>query len=893
MTPARPPGWRRLLRLRLGDRSIERDVDDELAFHIAMREEKLLALGVAPEAAHARALDRFGDTNTVRNELLTIDRQHAREVRLMEWLESLWSDFQYALRTFRRTPTFTVVATITLALGIGATTGMFTLVNGILLRPLPYVDSDRLVRVIQSYPEMGLETWGLNQMNLAMYRDRSTDFSSFAGYRGGNVTVQGPTGPQRISILRVTSDLFRVLGVNPTLGRSFTAEEDTPGKNTVMILSDGMWRSRFGGDPAILGKAIDVDGQPIVVVGVMPSDFSFPRAGIDAYMPMGLNPQWRFGFMNSGVARLKPGITPEHAERQTTAIMWDWARQQNQTSSSVDPSKTRMKTIVRPLQEAYTRGSARPLTVLFAAVVLILLIATANVATLLSGRATARQREITLRAALGASATRVVRQLLTESVALALLGAVVGVALAILGVRIFTHSTLASLPRIQEVAVDGRVLGFTLVVSIASGLLFGLLPAIHAGRARLTSDLTAGQRESSRAGSRRANNALVVAQLSLSVVLLIAAGLVLKSFQRLTQLDLGFQPDGVTSIALPLPQRIAGGAVQMNTFVNAVLPRVREIPGVQSAALTGAVPMGNGADYDGYLIEGRPTPQSGSEDQTYRIAVSPDYFRTVGIRLLYGRDFAVTDDSGRLNVAIVDATLADRYWKGAEALGKRIRTGGDTTWYTIVGVATTIRDGDPALPPEPHMYTSIPQTGGNPLALAIRTQAGAPTGAVVSAARKVVAGVESQIPLDDVKSLSSIVDQSVATRRLTKLLLGGFALAALLLAAVGIYGVMSLHVANRSREFGIRLAIGADPRALVRLVLGEGAVLALLGVAIGIGGAIAAGRSLASLLYDVSPTDPAVLLGLPLLLAAVALMACFVPARRAARSDPLSVLRSD
>jgi len=385
----------------------------------------------------------------------------------------------------------------------------------------------------------------------------------------------------------------------------------------------------------------------------------------------------------------------------------------------------------------------------------------------------------------------------------------------------------------------------------------------------------------------------VVAQLSLSVVLLIAAGLVLKSFQRLTQLDLGFQPDGVTSIALPLPQRIAGGAVQMNTFVNAVLPRVREIPGVQSAALTGAVPMGNGADYDGYLIEGRPTPQSGSEDQTYRIAVSPDYFRTVGIRLLYGRDFAVTDDSGRLNVAIVDATLADRYWKGAEALGKRIRTGGDTTWYTIVGVATTIRDGDPALPPEPHMYTSIPQTGGNPLALAIRTQAGAPTGAVVSAARKVVAGVESQIPLDDVKSLSSIVDQSVATRRLTKLLLGGFALAALLLAAVGIYGVMSLHVANRSREFGIRLAIGADPRALVRLVLGEGAVLALLGVAIGIGGAIAAGRSLASLLYDVSPTDPAVLLGLPLLLAAVALMACFVPARRAARSDPLSVLRSD
>ena len=891
MTPA--PGWRRLLRLPLGDRSIERDVDEELAFHLAMREEKLRGSGMSPEAARAHALGRFGDTHIVRNELLTIDRQHAREVRLMEWLESLWSDFQYALRTFRRMPTFTLVATVTLALGIGATTGMFTLVNGILLRPLPYPESERLVRVLQSYPEMGLDSWGLNQMNIAMYRDRSTDFSSFAAYRGGSVTVQGPTGPQRISILRVTSELFRVLGVGPAIGRPFTAEEDSPGRNSVMILGYGMWRSRFGGDPAILGKTIDVDGQPVVVVGVMPAGFAFPRAGFDAYMPMGLNPQWRFGFMNSGLGRLKPGVTPEHAEQQTTAIMWDWAREQNSTQSSVDPSKTRMKTIVRPLQESYTRGSARPLTVLFAAVVLILLIATANVATLLSGRAAARQREITLRAALGASGKRVARQLLTESVALALLGAVVGVALALVGVRLFTHSSLATLPRIDEVTVDGRVLAFTLAVSVASGLLFGLLPAIHAVRGRLSSDLTAGQRESSRGASRKANNALVVAQLSLSVVLLIAAGLVLKSFQKLTQLDLGFQPDGVTAIALPLPQRIGGDAVRMNTFVNAVLARVRDIPGVQSAGLTSSVPMGNSADYDGYLIEGRPTPQSGSEDQTYRIAVSPDYFKTVGIRLLYGRDFAVTDDSGRLNVAVVDATLADRYWKGAEALGKRLRTGGDTTWYTIIGVAPAIHDGDPALSPEPHMYTSIPQTGGNPLALTFRTNAGTPAAGVISAARRVVAEVEPQIPLDDVKSLGSIVDQSVATRRLTQLLLGGFALAALLLAAVGIYGVMSLHVANRSREFGIRMAVGADPRALVRLVLGEGALLAALGVVIGIAGAVAVSRSLTSLLYEVSPTDPVVLLALPLLLASVALLACWVPARRAARSDPLSVLRAD
>ena len=891
MSPAPSPGWRRLLRLPLGDRSIERDIDDELAFHLAMREEKLRRLGLAPDAARAGAHDRFGDTAGVRDECLNIDRQFAREVRLMEWLESLWSDFRYALRTFRRMPTFTAVSTVTLALGIGATTAMFTLVNSILLRPLPYPESNRIVRIIQSYPEKGLDTWGLNQMNVAMYRDRSTDFAAFAAYRAGSVTLQGPSGPQRIPILRVTAEFFRTIGVGPAIGRQFTAEEDSPGKNTVMILSDGTWRSRFGGDPSVVGRTIDVDGQPTRVVGVMPASFAFPRPDIAAYVPMGLDPLRRFGFLNSGLGRLKPGITPEHAERQTTAIMWDWARQQSVANAPVDPSKTRMKTIVRPLHEVLTGRSARPLTVLFAAVALILLIATANVATLLSGRAAARQREITLRAALGASGTRVLRQLLTESVALALLGALVGVALAVMAVRVFIHSSLATLPRIDEVAVDWRVLAFTLVVSVASGLLFGLLPAIHARRVRLTSDLTAGQRESSHGASRRVNNALVVAQLSLSVVLLIAAGLVLKSFQRLTEVDLGFHPEGVTSLALPLPQRIANDAGRINTFVNATLSRIRAIPGVRSAALTAAVPMGDGANYDGYLIEGRRVPASGNEDQTYQVAVSPEYFKTIGIPLQYGRDFAATDDSTSVAVGIVDATLASRYWKGADALGKRIRLGGDTTWYTIIGVAGTIRDGDPALPPEPHLYNSIPQVGANPLSLTIRTNGS--DAAVIAAARRVVAEAEPAIPLDDVKTLSSIVDRTFGTRRLTKLLLGGFALVALLLAAVGIYGVMSLHVANRSREFGIRLAIGADPRALVRLVLAEGAVLAAVGVVLGIGGALVVTRALASLLYDVSPTDPAVLMVLPLLLASIALAACYVPARRAGRSDPLSVIRAD
>jgi predicted permease len=884
------PGWRRLLRLSVGERSIQRDVDDELAFHMEMREDKLRRLGFAPEVAHTVAQERFGDASRVRDECLDIDRQYAREVRMTEWIESLWSDFQYALRTFRRMPVFTSVATITLALGIGATTAMFTLVNGILLRPLPYPNADRLVRVIQSYPEMGLDTWGLNQQNIALYRDRANDFEAFAAFRSGTVTIRTASGPQRLSIIRVTSEFFRVVGVSPAIGRPFTAEEDSPGKNTVVILSHGTWQSRFGGTRSILGTTMEIDGQPHTIVGVMPPGFAFPRPDVGAWLPMGLNPTFRFGFTNSGLGLLKPGLTPAHAERQTTAIMWDWARR-DWTANGVDPAKTRMKTIVRPLQEAFTSRSARPLTVLLAAVALILLIATANVATLLSGRAAARQREINLRAALGATGRRVVRQLLTESVALALIGAVVGVSLAVVGVRAFTHSNLATLPRIDEVSVDGRVLAFTLLVSIASGVLFGLLPAVHAVRTRLTADLVAGQRESSRGSSRRINNALVVAQLSLSVVLLIAAGLVLKSFQRLTRVDFGFRPEGVTSIVLSLPPRISRDAAAMKTFMNVTLDRVRAIPGVRSASLGWGLPMDGGANYDGFMIEGRTPPPSGAEGQTYQVGVSPGYFQTVGIPLLMGRDFATTDDTTSVNVGIVDQTLANRYWKGAEALGKRIRVGGDTTWFTIVGVVGSVRDGDATLQPEPHLYVSIPQQGGNRLALALRTT-GSPA-SVITTARRAITEIEPSIPLDDVKPFTTIIDQTFATRRLTKLLLGGFALVGVILAAVGIYGVMSLHVASRAREFGIRLAIGAEPRAVIRLVLGEGAMLAAAGVAIGIGGAFLLTRWIASLLYDVSPTDPVVLISLPLMLAGIALAACYIPARRAARSDPLAVLRAD
>jgi predicted permease len=884
------PGWRRLLRIARDDQSAHRDVDDEIAFHLAMREEKLRRLGASPSEAEAAARARFGDPGQVRDECVTIDQRYAREVRVMEWIESVWSDIRYAFRTLRRMPAFTLVATLTLALGIGATTAMFTLVDEILLRPLPYPDANRIVRLIQSYPEIGLDTWGVSQENIAMYRDRATDFESFAGYRSAGLTRTGDARADRLDAAWVTADFFHVLGVDPARGRPFTRAEDTKGNNDVAILSDAFWRSRFGGRADAIGSTIDLDGRPTRILGVMPPDFGFPHAETQVWLPMGLDPSRRFGWINSGIARLKPGVSIEHAHKQTTAIMWDWARRGPDLAGgkSIPPERTHMATIVAPLQEALTKRTARPLFVLLAAVGLILLISIANVATLLSSRAAIRQREIGLRTALGATSTRVMRQLLTESIALALLGATAGVALAFGAVRIFTSSRLVALPRLHEVHVDGRVLSVTLALSVMSGILFGLLPALHSVRARTTGELTT--RETAQRSVRRVNSGLVVAQLALSVVLLIAAGLMLESFQRLTALDLGFRPEGVTSIALPLPPEY-NRASTANPFYATVLDQVRATPGIKSAALAWGLPFESEANYDGFLVGDRPTPPSGAEGQTYQVGVSPGYFATMGIPLLFGRDVSAADDTTGVPVAVIDESIAKRYWRGTDAIGKRIRVTGDTTWLTIVGVAGAIHDDDATRLPAPHIYVSLAQNGAQRVSLAIR--AGGDPAAAVRAARSVVSRLDSSIPLDRVRTLASVVGDSLATKRLTEILLAAFAAVAVLLAAVGIYGVMSLSVANRRREFGVRLAIGAEPRGLVRLVLKEGAVVAAVGVGIGVIGALVATRWLASLLYDVSPTDPIVFISLPVLLGAIAVASCFIPALRASRSDPLIALRAD
>jgi len=887
-----PSGWRRLFR----HSSAARDVDDEIAFHIAMREETLRRHGLAAEDARTSAIARFGDRDAVREECLEIHSRFDREVRLMEWLASVASDFRFAIRSLRRTPAFTLAAALTLALGIGATSAMFTLVDGILLRPLPYPDPTRLVRLMQSYPEKGLDSWSLSQENVATFRDRLYalhQMQAFAGYSRRGMTLTEGGRPERLSGIRATGDFFAALGVAPRYGRVFDRHDDTPSTNDVAVLGYGLWQARFGGDPNVVGHVIDLDGAPIRIIGVMPSGFSFPRTDAQIYLPLGLDPSQRFGWFLSGVGRLAPGATIDEVRRSSTAIMQEWARgQPDLLGAGVDPRSTRMATIVTPLRDFVIGDSKRPLEVLQAAVALILLIATANVATLVSGRSSSRAREMAVRTALGATRGRSVRQLVTESVALALIAGVIGMTLAILLVRIATHSDAVGLPRLSEVTMNWRVVAFTSAITVGAGLAFGIAPALRLMRGRLLRELAGAQKSSARHSARRLDNTLLVAQIALAVVLLVSAGLVLGSFRNLLRTNLGFDPSGVTSIALPLPTAKYSASRATANAADAFVARVRALPGVADAAIAWTLPFSGNLNTDGYVIEGHAPPAGSTfETQTVQIAVGPGFFRTMRLPIRFGREFDASDREGSLPVTIVDETLANKYWRGADALGKRIRLTGDTTWRTIVGVAGAVRDEDVAVRPVEHSYFPFDQAPDNRPMLAVRLSG--EEASTLASIRRTIAQIEPGVPLDNVRPLTSWIDRTLDTRRLTEAVLAGFALLAFTLAAVGVYGVMSLYVGNRYREFGIRLAIGAAPANVVALVLREGLTLVLIGLALGLIAAVGATHGLRTLLYGVSATDPAVYATISIALAVVAVAACLLPAWRAARSDPLAALRAE
>ena len=864
---------------------VEHELDDEVRAHLVMLIDEKVARGLSVQEASRMAFIELGGVDQV--------KEQVRDVRIGAMIEQLWQDGRYAVRMMRKNAGFTAIAVTTLALGIGANTAIFSLVDSILLRPLPYEQPDRLVKLMQSQQQIGLDNWNLSQASFAALRDNSHSLEAVAAYANNGVNLTGDGEPERVSVANVTADFFKVFGLFPIVGRTFQSSEDTAGNNGVCVISYGFWQRRFAGDPHVVGRSINLNNISTEVIGVMPAGFSFPRLATEAWIPIALNPTRTAPYFLKGIARLGPGVSPSEAEAETTGLLWNFARQHPDISESRVPLEegSALKTIVTPLKEAIVGNTEKPLLILLCAVSLVLLIACANVANLLLARATSRVREIAVRFALGATSARIARQLLTESLLLAFIGAAGGMMLAWLGVRTMGSLPIDGIPRIEEVTVNGTVLAFTAGIALLTGLLFGLMPALRAYKMGMVAAMHEGGRGST--SSRRSNSVLVAAQFALSFVLLVGAGLLLKSFKRLEAVDLGFNPEKMLTMFISLPMRQYAKSQQSIQFYQSLVDRVRNLPGIRAAGLMTNLPFVGDGNSDGFIVEGhKPSEGSKAEQvQAQLMSMTPGSLQAMGIPLLRGRDFLETDRSDSPPVAVVDQTLARMYWPDGDALGKRVETTGDMQWMTIVGVVGGIKQDELAEKLQPHIYAPLAQSPTLRAQLVIRTD-GAPN-AASAAVRGEVQQLDPDIPVYSIRSMHDVIGRTLNSQRLTNLLLTSFSVLALLLAAVGIYGTMSLYVGSRKNEFGIRLALGAQPGVLLRSVLREGMLLIAAGVAIGIGGALALTRAMTSLLFEVSPTDPVVFTGVPLLLVVVALIACFVPARRASRVDPMVALRHE
>ena len=801
----------------------------------------------------------------------------------------MMADLRYALRALARTPGFTLAVVLTLALGIGVNSAIFSVVYGVLLRPLPYASPEQLVVLYGRYPQFGRTSTSLPDFQ--DWRAGTHSFEQLAAMHKAGFVLTGDGETERVVADRVTSNFFDTFGVRPVLGRAFLPDEDKMGgDDRVVVLSYGYWQRRFGGDPRVVGREIQLSGRPWTVVGIAPKGFRYGRE-VDLWAPTRADTTMprRAEYLDL-VGRLKPGVSVAQASADVAAVVRRLAEQYPQTNG-------RITSEVIGLQEDLVRD-VRPALYAFAgAVLLVLLIACANVANLLLARAATREREVAVRVALGAGRGRLFRQLFTESMVLALLGGVAGIALASWGLAAIGASGVQFLPRQHEIGMNATVVAFSLALSIGTGLLFGLAPAVRLTRGQLHSSLREGARGSTGGALARTRNALVLAEVAVALVLLTGAGLLIRSFDKLTRVDLGFQPAGVLTYSLTFPSAKFRETEQLPALYQSLIDRSRTLPGVKAAAIAALLPMSE-SSYLSYSIEGEAPPAPGAGAPPVDVqpfSVTPDYFDVLRIPLRRGRKLQAGDGATAPPVAVINEEMARRVFGDRDPIGHRITFGnpGDstTTWMAIVGVVGNVAQEGVTAGAYPQLYQSLEQGPYRNVFVALRTDRDPMS--LAASARGAARSVDRDLVVNDIQPLEARVEQNIARPRLSVWLLTGFAAVALVLAAIGIYGVMSYTVAQRTREIGVRMALGADPVSVRRLVVWQGMQPALIGVAVGLAGAFAASRLIAGLLYGVSALDAVTFVLVPLFLAAIALLATSLPARRATRVSPTVALQSE
>ena len=872
--------------------AVERDLDQEVRSYVDLLTEEKIRAGMTPDEARRAARLEAGSVEQIKDEV--------RDVRKGSLLDSTLQDFKYGVRLLRRSPGFTTLAIITIGLGIGANSAIFSVINGVVRKPLAYPAAERLMFITSQFPALNFSKFWVSPPEYFDFREHTKAFAHVGAYTTGAMNLSEGDRPERVNAAFITASMFDVLGVRPERGTVFTREQDLPGADPVVLLSHELWQRAFAADPAIVGKTAMIQGRQRTILGVMPPGFDLHDAKSQLWIPLGLDPNNR---QNRGshfvylVGRLAPEFTSAQANAELQGFLKQWSEWVPQGHV---PNDSTHRVQMAPLRDEVVGNVRRALWVLQGAVALVLLIACANVANLLLARAESRHKEFAVRTALGAGRTRILRQFMAEGTVLSLLGAALGLALAFWGLKALLAANPESVPRASEITLDPMVLAFTVGVALLTGLVFGLAPLLHMGDQAVSLSIKeGGVRSTSGAGRNRVRRGLVVAEIALAVMLVIGAGLLIRTFRNLTSVDAGFDVANRVTFGLVLPQATYPDSQRVVQVITDLSRKLDELPGVERvAAMQGLPPQrpvnANDTNFEGYS----PGPGDPPANVDYYQTVTSGYFDTMGIEIVKGRAFAVGDAIGA-PVVIINEALAKRFYKNVDPIGRRVNPffGPNTPMFTIIGIARDVKQGGLEAPAGTELYFNYEQgprlVGFAPRQMNLVLETSRPMSSLAPGIRSAVAAIDPGLPIVQLRTMEDVVGASLARQRFLSLLLGIFASVALLLAAIGTYGVLSYMVSERHREIGIRMALGAGNGQVVGLVLRQGVSIAVVGIVVGVLGALALSRITQSLLYGVDPADPATFGTVAGVIALVAAAACLIPMRRAMRVDPLTAIRAD